>query len=56
MLPLQLQRLEAAVGSELVPGESAIIVQLRRELDEYFRGERSRVHGSRCTRRGRHSR
>jgi len=40
MLPLQLQRLEAAVGSELVPGESAIIVQLRRELDEYFRGER----------------
>src|SRR5678815_2210619 len=40
MLPLQLQRLEAAVGSELVPGESAIIVQLRRELDEYFRGDR----------------
>ncbi len=40
MLPLQLQRLEAALGNELVAGESAIIAQLRRELDEYFRGER----------------
>ena len=40
MLPLQLQRLEAAVGGELVAGESPIIIQLRRELDEYFRGER----------------
>jgi len=40
MLPVQLQRLEAAVGGELVAGESAIIVQLRRELDEYFRGTR----------------
>ena len=40
MLPLQLQRLQALVGDELVAGESAVIVQLRRELDEYFRGER----------------
>jgi len=40
MLPLQLQRLQALVGEELVAGESAIIRQLRRELDEYFRGER----------------
>jgi len=40
MLPVQLQRLEAAVGGELVAGESAIITQLRRELDEYFRGAR----------------
>jgi AraC family transcriptional regulator of adaptative response/methylated-DNA-[protein]-cysteine methyltransferase len=40
MLPVQLQRLEAAVGGELVPGESAIITQLRRELDEYFGGAR----------------
>lgn len=40
MLPLQLQRLEAAVGDELVAGKSAIVDQLRRELDEYFRGER----------------
>ena len=40
MLPVQLQRLEAAVGAKLVAGESAIIVQLRRELDEYFRGAR----------------
>jgi len=40
MLPLQLQRLQAAVGDELVAGESPILVQLRRELDEYFRGER----------------
>ena len=29
MLPLQLQRLEAAVGGELIAGESAIIAQLR---------------------------
>jgi len=40
MLPLQLQRLEAALGSELVAGDSPIIAQLRRELAEYFRGER----------------
>jgi O-6-methylguanine DNA methyltransferase len=40
MLPVQFQRLEAAVGGELVAGESAIIKQLRRELDEYFRGAR----------------
>jgi O-6-methylguanine DNA methyltransferase len=40
MLPVQLQRLEAAVGGELIPGESAIIAQLRRELDEYFGGAR----------------
>ena len=40
MLPLQLQRLQTAVGEELVVGRSAIIDQLRRELDEYFRGER----------------
>jgi O-6-methylguanine DNA methyltransferase len=39
MLPLQLQRLEAAAGGELVAG-SPIITQLRRELDEYFRGAR----------------
>ena len=40
MFPLQLQRLQAAVGTELIPGESPIIAQLRRELDEYFRGAR----------------
>jgi len=40
LLPLQLQRLREAVGSELVAGESPIIVQLRRELDEYFKGAR----------------
>jgi O-6-methylguanine DNA methyltransferase len=40
MLPVQLQRLEAAVGGELVAGESAIMTQLHRELDEYFGGAR----------------
>ena len=40
MLPLQLQRLRAAVGTELVEGESPIIDQLRGELDEYFAGTR----------------
>ena len=40
LLPVQLQRLKASVGDELVVGESAVIEQLRGELDEYFRGER----------------
>ena len=40
LLPVQLQRLKALVGDELVVGKSAVIEQLRVELDEYFRGER----------------
>jgi len=40
LLPVQLQRLKASVRDELVVGKSAVIEQLRGELDEYFRGER----------------
>ncbi len=40
MLPVQLQRLKASVGDELVVGKSAVIEQLRGELGEYFRGDR----------------
>lgn len=36
----QLERAARATGLRLEPGESAVLEQLRRELAEYFRGER----------------
>jgi len=36
----QIERLRAALGAELVPGESPVFALLREQLDEYFRGDR----------------
>ncbi len=40
MLDAQLERLTRMTGLTLERGESRIVRELRRELDEYFRGER----------------
>jgi AraC family transcriptional regulator of adaptative response/methylated-DNA-[protein]-cysteine methyltransferase len=40
MLDAQLERLTRMTGLALERGESRIVRELRRELDEYFRGER----------------
>lgn len=38
--PAQLARLSAAFGAELLPGECALLASARRQLTEYFAGER----------------
>ena len=40
-LPSQFRRLQRSLGCVFVPGESPVFVQVRRQLDEYFRGDRS---------------
>jgi AraC family transcriptional regulator of adaptative response/methylated-DNA-[protein]-cysteine methyltransferase len=40
MYNTQIERLRAALGAELVPGDSPVFDVLRTELDEYFEGTR----------------
>ncbi len=40
MLETQIKRLRKALDAEFVPGESAILSETKRQLDEYFAGER----------------
>jgi len=39
-LPMQLKRMRAVFGAEASPGDHVILDQTKRELDEYFAGER----------------
>jgi AraC family transcriptional regulator of adaptative response/methylated-DNA-[protein]-cysteine methyltransferase len=40
MLPTQLGRLQRRLGAVLTPGDSPLLAELQRELDEYFAGRR----------------
>ena len=40
-LPRQFRRLQRSLGCVFVPGDSPVFVQVRTELDEYFRGDRT---------------
>ena len=40
-LPSQFRRLQRSLGCVFVPGDSPVFVQVRTELDEYFRGDRT---------------
>ena len=42
MLETQLARVGKELGSAVVPGENAVLEQTRRELEQYFAGERTR--------------